>query len=342
MQNQLRNRSDKRPTRADVAAIAGVNESTVSRAMTGSRLISQETRDRVLGIAEQIGYRPNVLARILANNHSRIIGIVVNALWPNQQMYMVHHAQIAAENCGYQTMICEARNQIEVQKAYMQRFIDLNVDGLIVVSIPGIEPVLEKLGESLPIVNMDSLINAKNISMVNIDNMESMYKLTNYLISLGHRHIALISGGTYDPLCFEREKGFHKALVNAGFDGTGHVAHAGSRADVSHEKTLQLLEKSPEITAVIGIGDTAVLGILGAAVEAGRQVPDSLSLASFDDTPVIREWSPPITCIAQAVDEIGTTAVQHIVERIENPKTPTKQIILPGKLIVRESCRKIS
>lgn len=342
MRKQSKNKSNKRPTRANVAAIANVNESTVSRVMTGDKSISQVTRNKVLRIAEQIGYRPNVLARMLASNQSRLIGIVVNSLWPNQQMFMVHHAQIAAENCGYQTMICEARNQIEVQKAYMQRFSDLNVDGLIVVSIPGVEPILENLSGSLPIVNMDSLIKAKNISMINIDNMESMYKLTNYLISIGHKHIALISGGVNDPLSFEREKGFHKALANAGLNGMGHIVHAGSRADLGHKKALQLLKKSPEITAIIGIGDTAVLGILGAAAEAGRRVPDSLSLASFDDSLVLKEWSPPITCIAQPVDEIGTMAVQHIVERIENSEVPTKQIVLPGRLIVRESCRKIS
>jgi LacI family transcriptional regulator len=330
----------RKPTRSDVAQLAGVDKSTVSRVMTGHRAISQATRLKVLKVAEDIGYRPNALARMLASQRSRLIGIIINSLWTGLQTEMFRHCQIAAEDHGYQVLMCEARADPAVQKAYIQRFVDLNVDGLVLIPIDGVEQVLSTLSDTIPIVTMDNWVDVEGISRIRLDNFESMYRLTEHLAGMGHRHIGLIAGRENDKISLARQCGFEAAIESAGVSAR-YVRLGEYQANGGYRMGVELLREYPQITAMVVMGTHAATGAMRAAAEMGRRIPETLSIVSFDDSPFLAEGMPPVTCIAQPVEEIGRKAVVHIIQRLDHQEVAPAEFVMEGRLIIRESCRRI-
>ncbi|HAH87103.1 MAG TPA: hypothetical protein DCL60_06995 [Armatimonadetes bacterium] len=330
----------RKPTRSDVALLAGVDKSTVSRVMTGHKAISQATRLKVLKVAEQIGYRPNALARILASQRSRLIGVIINSLWTGLQTEMFRHCQIAAEDHGYQVLMCEARADPGIQKAYIQRFVDLNVDGIVLIPIGGVEQMLARLSDTIPIVAMDNWVDVKGISQIRLDNFESMYRLTEYLAGMGHRHIGLIAGKKDEKISLARQSGFEAMLDSVGITKR-YIKHGEYLAHSGYRMGLELLREHPQITAMVVMGTHATTGAMRAAADMGRRIPDTLSIVSFDDSSFLAEGIPPVTCIAQPVEEIGRKAVEHLIQRLDHPDIAPAEFIMEGRLIIRESCRRV-
>jgi len=328
----------------DVARVAGVSHSTVSRALAHSPLIPVKTRRRIERVAQKLGYTPNAIARGLVTQRTHAVGVIVTSIADPFVAEIVRGIEHTAGAQGYRVVLAMSHNDPEREVNAVKALREWRVDAVIVASsrVGALyQPLLKDIGAPIVLINNQSPRNSRMIHSVIVDDVRGGELATQYLLSLGHRVIGHIRGPAGYRATRNRLAGYRRALRKAGIPyDRARVVDGDGRAE-GGEKILQLLEHSPAPTAVFCYNDMTAIGALRALKRRGVRVPHDLSLIGFDNILFATYVDPPLTTIAQPMFEMGQSAMQMALTLIQDPNAAIKDILIQGKLIVRESTRSI-
>lgn len=328
-------------TRRDVARLAGTSPAVVSYVLNGGpRGVAPKTRARVVAAVEQLGYRPNRIARSLRMNRTLTIGLVVP---DNSNPYFAELARAveeAAFAAGYTMLLGNATDDEERQTTYVRTFLDRQVDGLLL--IPSHLPVaclpdLQRSG--VPWVLLDRSLPEPVVSQVVVENREGARRVTRHLLDHGCGAVACIAGPTDVPPAFERVAGWRSALADAGLTPEpGWERHVAFGRTAGYHAALDLLRANSTVDAIFAASDEQALGALRAITELGLRCPDDVALASFDGIPASAYAIPALTTARQPVEALGEAAVAQLLREIADPEAEPSTVSLPVRLLVRGSC----
>lgn len=324
-------------TLKDVAIRAKVAISTASCALNGTGKVSEETKQRVLKAAEELGYRPSGFARDLKNNqYTNIICMFVNDFGGPFYSDVLQGVQDVAISNNYNLIACTY--------AMTEKFLtERRVDGAIILS-PNIddELLIKVAGAKFPIVVMDREIDNEYIYNLLIDNVKGAYDATKYLISLGHKKIAYISGPLISYDNKKRLEGYKKALSEMGLSEDNNLIVQGRFTEEGGYAAMKLLLLNSKfnnnhIDAVFCANDEMAIGAIQALKEESIGVPNDISIVGYDDIKLASYIEPALTTISYNKYEWGTMAANLVFQGLKNGSTGGK-IILPTELKIRESC----
>ncbi len=332
----------------DIARIAGVGVSTVSRVINNHPDVKEQTRERVLEIIRENNYIPNNSARNLKKNNTKNIGVLIKGVFnpffsemldliskriskAGYSMILEHHDYLSDDEMSnlisiikekrLQGVICLGGNFTEVKN---DDFDEINVP-VVLTSIN------HKYGKEL-----------SNFSSVSIDNEKSAYSATKYLIDCGHKNIAIILGDEYDiGISYRREAGYLKALNDNGIQFNKEYKILGNyNYRGAYDKTIKFLEDHNEVTAIFAISDIMAVGCAKAIKDKGLVVGKDISIMGFDGMDISEFYNPTITTVIQPKVEMAKISVDLLLDLMAN-KTENKHIILNTELIIRESTNSI-
>lgn len=327
-------------TLKDVARRARVSVSTAARALGGYGYVSPETRERVLRAARALDYRPNALARSMIKGQTHTLGVVVSDSSNPFFAAVVRGIEDAALPHGYGIFLCNADEDPAKEAMYLDMLRQKRVDGVIVSpsdassgALPGL------LAAGVPVAQVDRRVPGLAADAVVTDNRKGVHAAVQHLVRLGHRHIALIGGPSRLYTGRERTRAFREALRRAGLPVIRSWLLEGTfKVDSGYELAGRLLDCSPRPTAVFVANNLMTVGTLLRFKEAGVRIPEDLAVVGFDDMDWAPILTPPLTAVAQPTYELGKVAATLLLERLQNPSLPPRLVVLPPRLVVRESC----
>jgi len=327
----------------DIARECGVNVSTVSRSLSGSYGVNDETRQRVLEAARRLNYVPNRVARGLATGRSQSLALLISDVRNPFFAEVARGAEDAAFAAGYDLILGNADLDRERQMRYLRSLVAKRVDGLVINSVSGLSDseVEELLEYGVPVVLLNRLDNVQSISSVSADNFEGGYLAGQYLIGLGHRNVAHVTGPRQHGNLTERARGFVKAVHQAGGDVHGVVLHGDQNQQGGYALTRKLLALQPAVTGVSTGNDAMAFGVIRALLEYGKAIPADMSLVGFDNVELASILQPPLTTVHQPKYEMGEAAVQILLRQIARPDSVPEHRVLGVQLIERESCKRV-
>jgi LacI family transcriptional regulator len=328
----------------DVARRAGVAPITVSRVINNSSYVSQPTRQRVEAAIAELQYVPNMLASSLRSNRTNTLALILSDISNPFWTTVARGAEDAASRQGFNVILCNTDENEAKQEEYLSVLLRKRVDGFLFVPAHSHPHPIEKIQkQKVPVVVMDRQIYEASVDIVRGDSEGGAYLLTRYLISLGHRRIAVLSGPQDLSVSIDRVNGVRRALSEADIPVDERLTSYGKFTfESGWERARKLLTHTPQPTAIVAGNNFIAIGALKALREQGVAVPEDISLASIDDLPPPMFIDPFFTVVAQPAYEIGRRATELLLRRITQPDgSEPEEIVLPTELIVRQSCRAI-
>lgn len=328
------------PTIKDVSRRAGVSRSTVSRLIAGTGYVSDAARIAVERAIEELGYRPNTLARGLRSNRSNMIGAVVVDVASPFYAQMVGGMQKGARSGGRSVLVASGYADRDEEAHAVIELIDRACDGLILyLENPMREDVVRLIGKSkTPIVTIGGDESPVATAKIHIDNFGGARAAMRLLLEVGHRRIAYLSGGLKYRDTHERLRGIAAALGERGLSLEDiSVVHGDFAESFGYEATATLLGGRKSYTAIMAGDDDVAAGALAALKAAGKHVPEDISLVGFDDNFHARHLTPALTTVRQPVDAVGFDAAALLNDILDGRTSGPREINAATELIVRDS-----
>lgn len=328
----------------DVAELAGLSPATVSRVLNQSGYYSENAYERVQQAVQELSYRPNWMARGLKGKSSRLIGLIIPDL--SNIFYTALAESILNElrRQGYEMILCVNDEDPEMDRAYLQILGEKNADGVLYAHPAGGSNTdyLHKMVErGTPVVEINRQRERDLLDAVLPNNRQAVQIGMDYLINLGHKRIAMITGGPATSTGGERVEGYKAALRYADlpYDPTLLKVGTFSRS-FGEEATSELLGLAEHPTAIFAGSNRIALGSLRVLNDRELRIPEDISFLVFDDAEWFSAWTPPITAVDVAVNEMGQLGVELLMKHIQQPETSRKPVTyqLSTSLSVRESC----
>ena len=321
----------------DVAELAGVSTATVSRVLSGKAGVSAALRAQVEEAIKALDYRPNLVARTLRAQQSVTVGLIVSDICNPFFTDVSRAVEDTLYAAGYTVFFCNADENPEKERLYLEAMHAQKVAGLIYSPTRQQTENFEALEILIPTVILDRAVPSAAVDMVLIDNEDAAYRLTRHLIENGYRRIGVLLGAA-STTGRERYKGYERALQEYGLSPAQQlVFYQPPRVEDGRSATMQLLESPVRPEAIVTTNSLLGAGALLAIRERGLRVPEDIALASFDETLWARLVEPGVTIIAQPTYEIGKTAAELLLQRIQDPGRPARKVILQGQLVIRGS-----
>lgn len=320
----------------DVAQRAGVSVTTVSRALNGTGPVSEAVRRRVEAASAELRYQPHQTARSLITRRTDAFGVVLPDLSGEIFGEVIRGMDAQAQQRGCHLLLSGSRDglrEIELAVGAMRG----RVDGMIVMS-PGVRgaDLAGCLSPGVPVVLLNCDVAGTDFNAINADDGGGALEMVRHLIGMGHRRIAMITGPTADFGARERLRGFRAAIAQA--DGVDGVEAAGDFSEAGGYRAAAELAGGPHPpTALFCANDAMAVGAVSALRRAGRRVPDDVAVAGFDDIPIGRYLSPPLTSVRVDVNRMGARAVELLCHAIAGDAPPAQEL-LEARLVVRRSC----
>jgi LacI family transcriptional regulator len=348
-------------TITDVARRANVSTATVSRVLSGGGGARDETRDRVLTAARELGYRPSGVARSLRQRATRTLGLIVtdieNPFFPE----LVRTVEDAARERGYAMLLCNASDDPEREAGYLELLVDRWVDGVVIAaSSLGVRHREWLLAADLPIILVNSVDRQIDLPTIASDSVMGGRIATEHLLGLGHRRFGIITAGPRNLDAPDRVTGARSALRAAGIPtASEHVVIEEATVEGGQRAAAAILATDPSVTAIVAYNDLTAIGAMRAIRARGQRVPQDVSVIGFDDVHLAAYVDPPLTTIAQSTAEMGRWAVDELTRRLARPvpdsepgsgagggggeardaaePQPAPHIVLPVRLKIRDS-----
>lgn len=298
----------------DVANEAEVSVATVSRVINSNGYVNEETRKKVLQVIERLDYRPNAVARSLFKKQSKTIALIVpdikNPFFPE----VARAIEDVMSSKEYTLILCNSDENVDKEKKYFEEMKQKYVDGVIIVTSTLTPKYIEKNG--IPIVALDRLID-KKIPSVSVDNYNGAREAVQYLKSIGCKKIAHVRGPKNVSNADERHRGYlDEVEKEAWFDPT-LIINGNFNVKETTKVTKELLQKHPDIDGIFAGNDYMAVGVVKAAEQLEKSIPDELSVIGFDGIELCQLTSPEITTMAQPIYEIGAVAAELLLDMIE-------------------------
>jgi len=329
-------------TLEQVAKLAGVSRSTVSRVINDSPNVRPEVRERIWQFIRENNYQPHQAARTLVTRRTNVIGLIipeaVTRLFTDP--FFPQLTQGIAEVCnqrGYYLMLTLMTTNTDHDTLYRRILHSGQLDGVIVASAPLNDPIVPRLQEShRPCVLVGHHPDYSKIPSVDADNIAGSKSMTEYLISLGHRRIGTITGPLGMIAGRDRLEGYRQALAQAGIAYDETLTAKADFSEAGGARAMEeLLPAAP--TAVFCASDVMAVGALKTLAQAGRRVPEDVSVAGYDDVPVATMVNPQLTTVQQSVVDLGRVAAEMLIRLLELPGTTVRSQLLSTHLVVRQS-----
>ncbi len=333
----------KRITIKDVAKEAGVSVTIVSRVLSNYGSFSEESKSTVLKAVEKLDYKPDAIAQSLRTKKSKAIGVIVSDIVTFFFTTLVRGIEDVANQSNYSVILCNSDEDLIKEREYLSALCERGVDGLVISPSPGNDSYLKKLTRGgTPIVLVDRRIKDLRVPMVIVDNESGAYEAVSYLISLGHRHIGIITGLKGTTTSEERLAGYKKALNEHHLPQDPELIKAGDyRREKAKEAAEEFLRMKNPPTALFVSNEPMTNGVLLALRENKVKIPEEMSIIGFDDPIWAPLTNPALTTVNQPSYSMGTLACQTLLKEIKGTgrsKAPLEDIMLKPKLIIRGSC----
>jgi LacI family transcriptional regulator len=335
----------KSPTIKDVALKAGVSTATVSRYLNRNGYVSKENQAKLCGIIEELDFVPNHIAISLKTTTTKTIGIVIPDLSNVSFMDTVKGiSDVAIEN-DYQPIILSSEEDDEKENKTLDVLVSKRVDGIIIASSADSgEKILKINNKNLPIVLLDrDVCNFGDDILVDVilnDNFNGSYKMINYLISLGHKKIAIISSNISQVMINERLKGYIKALEDNNIPvDPNYIMYGDYKFKSGYDITKQLVMQPMNPTAIFTVNNIMALGAVSALNEMNITIPDKISISSFGEFKYHAVLNPDLTVVNQHSYSMGKKAAEVLIAKIRNLENwKPEKIVIEGDIIMRGSC----
>ncbi len=326
-----------------IAELANISRSTVSRVLNNHPSVRPEVRDRVLQVMDAHGYAPSAAARSLARRRTNVLGLLIpmSASEIFSDPFFPHVIPGVNQTCaerGYFLMLSMVTADLE-QGFYHRILRSGHFDGLIILSSDIDDPILPLLiKDKLPLVLVGRHPYFQDVLSVDVENRAGARDVVAHLAGLGHRCIATITGPLQMAAALDRRDGYKQALLEAGLPIVPNfIVEADFTQMGGYSAMSSLLQLPQRPTAVFVASDTMAVGALRAAREHGVSVPDDLAVVGFDDLPFAAFASPPLTTVRQPIGELGAVATSLLIDRLEHPERVGGHVRLPTQLVVRDS-----
>jgi LacI family transcriptional regulator len=329
-------------TLRDVARLAEVHPGTVSRALNPEtrKLVNEDTARRVLEAAAALDYRPNPIARGLKTNRSYTVGVLVpdlmNPLFPP----IVRGIQDRLEQAGYTPLIANTDNNPERERNDYEAMRARQVDGVITATARLDHGMLDEIAAAgLPIVLVNRRLEDGAMPSATVDDHEGARLAVAHLASLGHTAIAHLGGPQEVSTGHARYEGYAEAMEQAGLEVDEALVHFGRAFTESEGERLcrELLDSGARTTAIVAGNDLMALGCYDVFAATGIVCPRDISVVGFNDMPFSERFSPPLSTIRIPHYEIGSRAAELLLDQLQQPDAPARQVVLSPQLVVRAS-----
>jgi len=325
-------------TSGDVARLAQVSQSAVSRALTPGASVSEKTREKVLKAASQLGYRPNALARAMISGRSRLIALLVAYL--DNQFYpiVLEHLSRTLQGHGYQVLLfmTDPGKQDEV----VQKILQYQVDGIVMASATLSSTLARECANTgIPVVMFNRYVATSPASSVTSDNIEGGRLLGDFLVRGGHERIAFIAGAEDSSTNRDREAGFYQGLAQHGVTVFAHAVGGYSFEGAARAaRELMSLKRRPD--AIFAANDQMAFSVMDVVrSEFSLRVPQDISIVGYDDVPQSAWKAYDLTTISQSYMEMVEMTAKILIEQIENKIVKKRAAVMPAKLVIRSSSR---
>ncbi len=324
----------------DLAQVAGVDPSTVSRVLNGDAtlVVKDETRQRILDAVEQMQYVPNAMARGLRRQRSQMIGLLVpdiaNPFFPQ----LILGAERVFSEAGFRLLLGNTDEDAEKERSYVELLRSNVVEGLMLATAFSQDETVEELSRlGVPFV----LVNRAHSGTSNyviVNDRVATRGAVEYLIGLGHRRIAHVSGPLYTETGLSRLRGYREGLLSAQIEYRDEYVVEGDFKEASGARAIERLWQLPDPpTALMAANDLTALGALEACRRLGVRVPEQLSIIGFNDVPFCGMVTPSLTTVRVPLLEMGMASARRLLDLLEGRATPGTPIVLDTELVVRNS-----
>ena len=328
----------------DIAKRAGVSHSTVSRALRGSSLISDDTTERIRLIALEMGYHPSAAARSLKTNQTKALGVIVRNIDDPFFSEILQGIEDIAQGEGYSLFISSSQNETDREKMIVNAMREHRVDGVIICSTAFSSRQSRELVEhSVPIVVVNNQAAEDYRYAIHHDDVDGSRQITRHLIDLGHRRIAYLGNSISGRTTLDRQSGFQQEMQSAGLPIPSGYIHQVPGGEPEHglagvDHFLYLADRP---TALVCFNDMMSIGVLKGLQTAGVRVPHEISVTGFDNIVLSEYTHPPLTTFDQPKHYIGAEAARLLLGLLKNDSsqgtTTFNRQILKGRLLVRAS-----
>ncbi|OFW55009.1 MAG: hypothetical protein A2163_05835 [Actinobacteria bacterium RBG_13_35_12] len=346
MLEKSRKTSFKKITIREIAELAGVSRTTISRVLSGGKFVKKSTRDRVMEIIEEKEYKPSIMAQSLRTNRTRTIGLVLADIENPFYSRVAKGVIDAAEEKNYNVILCNSNNDINLEEKDIRTLIGRGVDGLLLTTVELKMKTIENMRDKgFPFLLIDCKLDIPGVNYVVNDDYYGAELATEYLIKLGHKKIFFLGNRKLLSLK-ERFRGFKDTLEHYKIDNNNNFVPSkfiktGGVYDI--EGIIRyLLSRQENITAIFSGNDYSAIKSIEEITDKGIKVPEDISVIGYDNIKISSMIKVPLTTIRQPKYLLGKLATEQLLEMLENKSDKKlRRVILRPELIIRQSCKKI-
>lgn len=330
----------RRITMADVAERAGVSKATVSHVINDTRFVEEATKNRVREAIDALGYRPNVAARSLTTQRTRIIGLIISDVTNTFFGELTRGIEDALFANGYSLMLCNTNEVLEREEYYIDILLRQGVDGIIAAAASQDWDALNEAAKlNIPIVMLDRTFENADSPYVGVNNSQGAYLGTRCLIERGYRDIGILSGFQRLSTMRERLAGFEQAMAEAKLPLRADWRIDSPLTIEDGKRAMQQLMGQAERPGAVFISNNLLsLGALMGLREMALVCPNDIAIVGFDDHPWARVSDPPLTVVRQPTYAIGETAAQKVLQALNDGDGEVSSALFDCQLVMRQSC----
>lgn len=338
----LKGRDEMTVTIYDVAREANVSMATVSRVVNGNQNVKPSTRKKVLEVIERLEYRPNAVARGLASKKTTTVGVIIPDISNNLYAELARGIEDIATMYKYNIILANSDQNEDKELTLLDAMLAKQVDGIVMMSDKVTENIQKAIDASpVPIVLAGSVDEIKEMPSVNIDYAQAAYEAVKMLIDNGHTKIAFVSGPQSFTITKYKLQAYKKALADAGIEVDGrYIVEEEGHYDsgmAAFDELNDLSEDAP--TAYFAGSDELAIGLIHAAQDAGKAIPDDIEIISFENSKLARMVRPQLTSIVLPLYDIGAVSMRYLTKLLNKEKVEETSIILPHRIEVRDSAK---
>ncbi|MCB8874228.1 LacI family DNA-binding transcriptional regulator [Acidisoma silvae] len=335
------------PTMKDVAQQAGVSTATVSAVINDSSFVSEPLKAKVRATIAALNYAPSRLARSLRTQTTGLVGLIVADITNPYFTQLVRSVGALLQGEGYSLLLCETDHDPVRETEALQLLAAQGVDGVILAPTAPAETYARGIARDFPrpIVMVDRALPKLPFDSVVIDNRAAAMEITDYILSLGHRRVGIVSGGLHLAAMEERLEGFRAALTAKGIGLLpDDIIYADLRQEGARILCRERLAGPDRPSALFVSNNHMVIGAMRALADLGLHCPDDISVAAIDDFPWTEAFAPRLTVQAQPIEDIADHAARLLLRRMSSPRgqpPAPERVVLQARLIIRDSCARL-
>ncbi|SDW78438.1 LacI family DNA-binding transcriptional regulator [Paenibacillus sp. CF384] len=329
------------PKIKDVARLAGVSVTTVSRVLNGEKYVKDDLKRKVNQAIEELGYAPSHIARSLVRNKTNLIGVIVPDITSSFYATILSSIEEAASANDYNLLVCNISEDIDKEYKYLNVFQEMRVEGIIIMHEKINEEIRSLIHKmKIPVIFSSVKPMDQQFVSVIVDDYKAAYDATSYLIELGHEEIGFIGGDMRDITSGQnRYSGYRNALASKGIRIIHeHIRFGDYKVKSGYAQMKELLRVSQRPTAVFAVSDDMAVGAMNCIRDHNLRVPEDISVIGFDGSQLTELTRPTLTSMEQPIHEMGKETMRILLHQVETGEVPSGDLVLEHRLVARESC----